>query len=137
MAKNLDEEQRVVLMRAKISRHGAAAAGLLGAAALLAAGCGSGQPAPASTRFAGAAGPSGAWTYPNGDLANTRDAVGSVISSANVSRLREAWSFRLTGTAAKGVSDLGSLAAAPVVAGGVVYLQDLDANVYAISLATG
>ena len=31
----------------------------------------------------------------------------------------------------------GSLAAAPVVVNGVVYLQDLYANVYAISLATG
>jgi outer membrane protein assembly factor BamB len=35
------------------------------------------------------------------------------------------------------VSDTGSLAAAPVVVNGVVYLQDLYANVYAISLATG
>ncbi|MGB9482934.1 MAG: hypothetical protein WCB86_03455, partial [Candidatus Dormiibacterota bacterium] len=39
--------------------------------------------------------PSGSWPYPNGDLANTRDATGAVISSANVSDLQEAWSFDL------------------------------------------
>jgi outer membrane protein assembly factor BamB len=111
-------------------------AGLLAAATLLAAGCSSGQPQPATSAFAGAATPSGTWAYPNGDLANTRDAA-STISSANVSSLREAWSFHLTGTAAAGVHGAGSLAANPVVAGGTVYLQDLDANVYAIALATG
>ena len=115
---------------------------LTGAAALvglgaLAGGCGSAQPAPTTVRVAGAARPAGSSPYPNGDLANTRDAAGSAISSANVSRLREAWTFKLAGAAAGGVSHLGSLAAAPVVAGGVVYLQDLYANVYAITLATG
>jgi alcohol dehydrogenase (cytochrome c) len=107
----------------------------LGLAAL--AGCSSGQPAPTTTAFAGAATPAGSWPYPNGDLANTRDAAGSVITAANVAKLTEAWSFKLAGTAATGVSTTGSLAAAPVVAGGTVYLQDLDANVYAISLASG
>src|SRR5216684_2782374 len=111
--------------------------GLLAAAALPAAGCGSGQPQPTTSAFAGAAPPSGTWAYPNGDLANTRDASGSVISAANVSSLREAWSFHLTGTAAAGVRGAGSFAANPVVVGGTVYLQDLDANVYAIALATG
>ena len=60
-----------------------------------------------------------------------------MISSANVSQLREAWAFKLTGKAAAGVSGIGSLTAAPVVTGGVVYLQDQDANVYALALATG
>jgi outer membrane protein assembly factor BamB len=54
-----------------------------------------------------------------------------------VSGLREAWTFKLTGTAAEGVSYAGSLTAAPIVADGVVYLQDEDANVYALALATG
>ena len=70
-------------------------------------------------------------------MANTRVAPGSVISAANVSRLREAWTFTLTGQAAAGVSGVGSLTASPVVRGGVVYLQDEDANVYALALATG
>jgi alcohol dehydrogenase (cytochrome c) len=106
-------------------------------AVLLAAGCGSAQPKPTTSTFPGAAAPSGTWAYPNGDLDNTRDATGSMISAANVSGLKEAWTFKLAGTAATGVSGVGSLAAAPVVVNGTVYLQDLYANVYAISLATG
>ena len=90
-----------------------------------------------TTRFAGAASPSGQWPYPNGDLANSRVAPGSTISSANVSKLREAWTFKLAGKAATGVSGVGSLTAGPVVENGVVYLQDEDANVYALTLATG
>ena len=105
---------------------------------IIVAGCSSsGQPAPASSAFSGAAAPAGASAYPNGDLANSRDATGSRISSSNVASLKEAWTFKLTGTAATGVSGAGSFAAAPVVANGVVYMQDLYANVYAISLATG
>jgi outer membrane protein assembly factor BamB len=113
--------------------------GLLAAAALalLAAGCGASQAAPASSLLPGAARPSGAWPYPNGDLANTRQAAGSVISAANVSRLKEAWTFQLPGQGAANVEDAGSLAANPVVVNGTVYLQDLDCNVYALSLATG
>jgi alcohol dehydrogenase (cytochrome c) len=93
--------------------------------------------APVAAGPPGAAQPSGQWPYPNGDLANTRVAPGSVISSANVSQLQEAWSFKLKGKAAAGVSYSGSLTAAPVVSDGVVYIQDQDANVYALELATG
>jgi alcohol dehydrogenase (cytochrome c) len=100
------------------------------------AGCSSAPAAPVTIRAASAATPAGSWPDPNGDLANTRDAD-SVITAANVARLRQAWTFKLTGAAAAGVSGAGALAAAPVVAGGTVYLQDLDANVYAITLATG
>jgi outer membrane protein assembly factor BamB len=81
--------------------------------------------------------PSGSWPYPNGNLANTRVAAGSAISSANVSRLQAAWTFPLTGAAAASDQGAGSLAAAPVVVNGVVYIQDLDANVYALALTTG
>jgi outer membrane protein assembly factor BamB len=111
---------------------------------VLAAGCGAAS-RPASriatsaavTRVVRASSPAGQWPYPNGDLANTRVAPSSTISSANVSRLREAWAFKLTGKAAAGVSGVGSLTAGPVVQDGVVYLQDEDANVYALTLATG
>jgi glucose dehydrogenase len=112
-------------------------AALLAAASLLAAGCTSSQPQPSTSAFAGAATPTGTWADPNGDLGNTRNAAGSVITAANVASLREAWSFHLTGAAAAGVHGAGALAANPVVVGGTVYLQDLDANVYAIALATG
>ena len=80
---------------------------------------------------------SGSWPYSNADLANTRDAPDSAISSKNVSTLRETWTFRLSGIAAAGVGGSGSLSANPIVQGGVVYLQDLDSNVYALALASG
>lgn len=81
--------------------------------------------------------PSGSWPYPNGDLANTRDATGAVISSANVSDLKEAWSFHLTGKGATSVSGAGSLSSVPIVVNGVVYIQDQESNVYALDLSTG
>jgi alcohol dehydrogenase (cytochrome c) len=95
------------------------------------------KPAPPPRPVPKAATPAGSWLYPNADLANTRVAADSVISAANVSQLRQAWTFRLTGPAAAGASGYGSLAATPIVANGLVYIQDLDANVYALSLATG
>jgi outer membrane protein assembly factor BamB len=79
----------------------------------------------------------GSWPYPNGNLANTRNAVGSAISSSNVSSLKQVWSFKLTGKGASTVGHYGSLAANPVVVDGVVYIQDLECNVYALNLATG
>src|SRR3984957_13879096 len=127
---------RATAVQMRTSARFTGLARLLASATLLAAGCSSGQPQPATSAFAGAATPSGTWAYPNGDLANTRNAA-STISAANVSSLREAWSFHLPATAAAGVHGAGSLAANPVVIGGTVYLQDLDANVYAIALATG
>ena len=112
------------------------------AGGMIVAGCSSAassaHPASTTITFAGAAAPAGSSAYPNGDLANTRDATGSEISSSNVASLKEAWTFKLPGAATStGVSPYGSLAAAPIVVSGVVYLQDLHANVYAIALATG
>ena len=127
--------QRVARYR-RIAPAALTVAGLSGG--ILVAGCSSSAPpAPTSSTFAGAAAPAGSWADPNGDLDNTRDAAGSRISSSNVASLKEAWTFKLTGTAAKGVNGAGSFAAAPVVVNGTVYMQDLYANVYAISLATG
>jgi outer membrane protein assembly factor BamB len=54
-----------------------------------------------------------------------------------VSRLAQAWTFKLTGKAAAGVRPVGALTANPIVQNGVVYVQDLDSNVYALGLATG
>jgi outer membrane protein assembly factor BamB len=103
-------------------------------ATVVPAASGASSRAGVTTAFSGAAAPSGSWPYPNGDIANTRDAPNSTISSANVAGLREAWAFTLAGEAETRV---GSLTAPPVVADGVVYLQDEDANVYALALATG
>lgn len=43
---------------------------------------------------------SGSWPYSNGDLADTRDAAGSTITSANVSGPKQAWTFHITRPAA-------------------------------------
>ncbi len=132
-------------MKMSANRRIALRAGLLVAAGLLIAACGGHRTAAASSGCktvtasvaAAAVRTSGSWPYSNADLANTRDATGSTISSANVSRLRQAWTFKLTGRAAVGVSPFGSLTANPIVQDGVAYLQDLDSNVYALALATG
>ena len=79
----------------------------------------------------------GSWPYANGDLANTRDATGSAISLQNVSQLKKLWTFTLKGNAASSVGGVGTLAAGPIVVNGIVYMQDLHSNVYALSLATG
>jgi outer membrane protein assembly factor BamB len=79
----------------------------------------------------------GSWPYSNSNLANTRVASGSTISLANVSTLKKVWTFTLKGNAATSVGGYGTLAANPIVVNGVVYLQDLHCNVYALSLATG
>ena len=107
---------------------------LLLATSLLLAACGTSK--PAATPAA-----SGSWPYPNGDLANTRDALGSTISSANVSKLEQAWTFTLPGAGACsplcGVQGYGFLSANPIVTQGAVYIQDLDSNVYALALTSG
>lgn len=72
------------------------------------------------------------WPSPNKDPHNTRVATGSTISSANVDQLEQLWTAPITGG-----GNFGSFAATPVVAGGVVYLQDLSSNVWAVELATG
>ena len=132
-------------MKPSTHPHITLSAVLLVAAALLVAACG-GNGTPAASFgcvtvtphvAASAAGASGSWVCSNGDLANTRDTTGSTISAANVSRLAEAWTFKLTGKAAAGLRPFGSLIANPIVQNGVVYLQDLDSNVYALALATG
>jgi outer membrane protein assembly factor BamB len=68
---------------------------------------------------------------PNGDLANTRATQGS-IDSGNVKRLGVAWTVPIT---ASGI--FGGYASTPLIAGGVVYTQDLNSNVEAIDLHSG
>src|ERR1700677_3353115 len=94
------------------SRHGTAVAGT----------------APAATGR-----PAAGWTLPGADLANTRD-VASAINSAHVSKLGVAWTVPLTIPTAR--TD-GAHATTPVIVDGVVYVQDLESDVLAISLATG
>jgi len=102
------------------------------------AGCTStSTPAGSTATNPKAAKPAGSWLYPNGNLDNTRDAAGAAISSANVAGLQQAWTFKLPPSLVTSGPGFGSLAATPIVANGVVYLQDLGDNVYALALATG
>jgi alcohol dehydrogenase (cytochrome c) len=116
------------------------------AASLIAAGCTSSSTPPSSSACSSEPGtpvrgtaqaatglPAAGWTQPGADLANTRD-VASTITSANVSRLGVAWTVPLTNSTAH--TD-GTYATTPVVVNGVVYTQDLESDVMAISLTTG
>ena len=101
------------------------AATLLASLALVAlAGCG-------GTGEAKPDGPVG-WSQPNANNASTR-AVPGPAAPATVDRLRVRWRFRLRGE--PGFSGID--AATPVVLDRRVYLQDLNSDVYALSLADG
>src|ERR1700722_5104873 len=69
--------------------------------------------------------------YPNANTSNTRY-VGGSIDASNVAKLSVAWTLPLTAK-----REYGSYSSAPVIAGGVVYSQDLESNVEAIDLRTG
>ena len=127
-------------------RPAVAGAALVVAAGLIAGGCSSSggssstlacpsKPGTAVTGTAPAATgrPAAGWAQPGADMANTRD-VASAITSTDVSKLGVAWTVPLTMPAAH--TD-GAYATTPVIVNGVVYVQDLDSNVFAISLATG
>jgi alcohol dehydrogenase (cytochrome c) len=74
----------------------------------------------------------GSWPAHNYDLSNTRATTQSAIDSQNVSQLKVKWRFPLTGT-----SLFGDFATTPIVLNGVVYMQDLNSNVYAVDRSTG
>src|SRR5690348_2030799 len=67
------------------------------------------------------------WPAHNFDLSNSRATTNTQISSANVATLKRKWSFKIPGSGA-----FGNYASTPIVFGGVVYLQDLNSNVYAL-----
>ncbi len=130
-------------------RLSVAGAALVAAAGLIAGGCSSGSHSSSSastlacpskrgatvtgTAPAATGQPAAGWTAPDGNLASTRY-VTSAITSANVSTLGVAWTVPLT----MNVSHTdGAYATTPVIVNGVVYTQDLDSDVFAISLATG
>jgi len=128
-------------------RPAVAGAALVAAASFVAGGCSASsssspgalacpsKPGTAVTGTAQAATsrPAAGWTQPGADLANTRD-VASAITSANVSKLGVAWAVPLNISTAHSA---GAYASTPVIVNGVVYAQDLESNVMAISLATG
>src|SRR5260370_21842845 len=71
------------------------------------------------------------WPSPNNGLYNTRVAH-STISATNVAKLKVAWTLPLTYTGASG-RDVAN----PVIANGLVYLQDGASNVTAVDSGTG
>jgi outer membrane protein assembly factor BamB len=83
-----------------------------------------GQPAAAA---------SGDWPRPNRDLASTRADPASGIDRTTVKRLHAAWRFRIPTPP----GESGALTATPVVAGGVVFVQDMKSNVFALDARTG
>jgi outer membrane protein assembly factor BamB len=72
------------------------------------------------------------WPLANHYYANTRAAVGSTINAGNVANLQVAWEAPLEGTA-----EWGAGTGNPVISDGVVYYEDLAANVYAVDFKTG
>jgi alcohol dehydrogenase (cytochrome c) len=129
-------------------RPAVAGAALVAAAGLIAGGCSSSSssssssalscPSKTGTAVTGTAPaptgrPAAGWTLPDADLAATRD-VASAITSTDVSKLGVAWTVPLTISTAR---TPGAYATTPVIVNGVVYVQDLESDVYAISLATG
>jgi outer membrane protein assembly factor BamB len=121
-------------------------AALVVAAGLIAGGCSSSSssssalacPSKSGTPVTGTAPaatgrPAAGWTLPDADMAATRD-VASRITGTDVSKLGVAWTVPLTISTAH--TD-GAYATTPVIVNGVVYVQDLDSDVLAISLATG
>ncbi|HSR94543.1 MAG TPA: PQQ-binding-like beta-propeller repeat protein, partial [Solirubrobacterales bacterium] len=100
-----------------------AAAVLVAAACALLSACGSSS-SGGSVSFKGTG-------YPNVDLANSRDAKGT-IKSSNVSELQTAWTSPIPGE-----SSFGSYASSPIVSKGVVYSQDLGSNVQAMNRESG
>jgi outer membrane protein assembly factor BamB len=88
-----------------------------------------------STAFVGqpAAAASGDWPLPNRDLSSTRADPASGIDRTTVKGLHEIWRFRIPTPP----GESGALTATPVVAGGVVFVQDMKSNVFALDASSG
>ncbi|HEY6731656.1 MAG TPA: PQQ-binding-like beta-propeller repeat protein [Solirubrobacterales bacterium] len=98
---------------------------LLAALAALVAGCGSSDDSSSGdVKLTGDA-------WPNVDQASTREAKGE-INRGNASDLEVAWTLP-----SEAQSTYGAYAASPVIANGVVYMQDLESSVQAVSLDSG
>ena len=113
------------------TRGGTTAVALLAAITLPAAAA-----RTASTQAAGLppewAANAGSWPSHNLDLANTRADLHTRIDARDVAALKQRWAFKLPYTGA-----YGSFTSNPIVADGVVYLEDPDSDVFALEQATG
>lgn len=110
------------------TRGGALLLGVVAAAALVTNASG------ASARTPAAAGAVSVWSWPNADPYGTRD-IASGINSSNVAKLKPAWTIPLKGAAGAAYGDGDNT---PVFGpNGMVYVQDVSMNVYAIDSSTG
>jgi glucose dehydrogenase len=73
------------------------------------------------------------WPLPGRDYNNSRYTQDSPIDSSNVSKLVEAWRVEMPGLAAQ----FGKISTAPLILGGVVYIEDTWSTIKAIHLADG
>lgn len=72
------------------------------------------------------------WPTAQGSLAAHRAAGASPITAANVDRLAVAWRYPLDA-----MGGYGAVTANPLVAGEVVYLQDMESNIVALDRQSG
>jgi outer membrane protein assembly factor BamB len=72
------------------------------------------------------------WPMGNKDYRNTRAALNAAIDSSNVDSLEVAWYYEIPGLGA-----YGGAASTPLIANGIVYLQDMASNVFALDLESG
>ena len=118
-------------MRRRRTRLGVATAAALVAIALPAAPARGGSPATGVPPPQWAVN-LGSWPSHNLDLANTRANLRTRIDARDVATLKKRWAFTLPYA-----GGWGAFTSNPVVAGGVVYLEDPDSEVFALGLATG
>ena len=71
------------------------------------------------------------WALANKDYSNTRATEDSNINSNNVLSLGISWAFDFPA-----LGEWGAAATNPLIANGIVYVQDLRSNVFAINLET-
>ena len=74
----------------------------------------------------------GSWPSHNEGLANTRANLHTRIDARDVATLSKRWTFRLPY-----VGGWGAFTSNPIVAGGEVYLEDPDSDVFALKLGSG
>lgn len=72
------------------------------------------------------------WPVAQGNLQSTRAANSSPINASNLNKLATSWMTPITAT-----GGFGGMTATPVVLGQVVYVQDMQSNVFALDRATG
>ena len=74
----------------------------------------------------------GDWPVAQGNLQATRAAANSPINASNISQLEVAWTVPITVS-----GNFSGITATPVILDGVIYLQDMQSNVFALDRQTG